>query len=204
MLLSLITSLFVLLSAAAPVAEDRALSPTLTKRSTECAWTLGYSINQNDCYEAFGNMQTLPQFNPGLGEGIVSGPRSQFSRTAIDRRFRLPQSYSVRTCTICVDLSRDLNALVITRPNVLNGVQRLINQCVHNHYIGGVDNQSGIYSVIGNEQNMSPQLRPAWAQCKLLMSNNPFNQQAQCLLPDGVGEAAAAAAVGWRHGTSKR
>lgn len=206
MLLSLITSLFVLLTAAAPVAEDRALSPTLTKRSTRCEWALGYGINQNDCYEVFGNMQTLPQFNPGPGEGIIAGPRSAFSRIATNRRFQLPQSFTVRTCTISVDLSSGLEAIVFTRANVLSGAHRLINECVRYQQIGGIDNQSGIYTVIANELNISPHVRPAWDQCKLLMSNPQFDQQAQCHMfeLELEGKAEAAAAARGRHGTSKR
>lgn len=198
MLLSLITSLFVLLSAAAPVAEDRALSTTLIKRSTQCEWLLGYNINQNDCYEALGNMQALPQFKSDSGEGIAAGPRSEFSRTSIDRRFRLPQSFTVRTCTIAVDVSGGVNALIFTRSNVLSGAQNLISQCVGDQHIGGINDRSGIFTVIVNEGNLSPVVRPSWEQCRRLMSNPLFDQQAQCVV------SAWAEAVARRHGTSKR
>lgn len=199
MLLPLITSLFVLLSAAAPVAEDGASSPTLMKRSTQCDWALGYNINQNDCHEAFGNLQIQPQFGADSAEGIVAGPRNEFSRTAIDRRFRLPQSFSVRTCTICVDLTGDANALTVTRNNVLSGAQRLIDQCVYGQHLGGIDNSNGIFTIIANEGNLSPDVRPSWEQCKRRMSSSLFDQRVQCLR-----SAWEEVLARRRHGTSKR
>lgn len=199
MLLPLITSLFVLLSAAATPTEDGASFPTFMKRSTQCELALGHNIDRNDCHEAFGNLQTQPQFRADSVEGIAAGPRSEFSRTAIDRRFRLPQSFSVRTCTICVDLTGDVNALTLTRNNVLSGAKRLIDQCVYGQQLGGIDNRNGLFTMIVNEGNLSPDVRPAWEQCKRRMSSSLFDQRVQCLR-----SAWEEALARRRHGTSKR
>ncbi len=209
MLLPLIASLLAHLSTAAPVPGDPALSPILAKRSIECDANFGHNIALGDCYEVLRNMRKLPQFKDDSGEGIFAQASGTFSRNAVDSRFRLPQSFTTRTCTIFVDLSSTLNELVIMRSSVLVGAQRINNQCVRLQYIGGTDITNGIATAIGNEQFLHHSLRPGWEVCKALANDTPFDQQAQCLLHEleVVAEAAVAAerATGpSNHGTSKR
>lgn len=209
MLLSLITSLLVLLGAAAPVTEDPALSPTLAKRNTRSSSSYGYNIIPADCAEALGNMQRLPQFKADGGEGIFALSIGVFSRTGHDSRFRLPQSFTVRTCTILIELSSNLNKVVTTRSGVPGGAQSVIRQCINDRHIGGGDTRSGIETVIGSEQTLAPILRPGWEQCKLLIANNSrFDEHAQCLLHEFEVDAEAAARERAKrpenHNTSKR
>lgn len=209
MLFPLIASLSVLLSAAAPVPEDPALSPILAKRGIRCDAKFGHNIVASDCNEVLRNMRALPQFKAGRREGIFAESSSTFSCNAVDSRFRFPQSFTTRTCTIFVDLKSSLNELVIRRSRVLVGAQRINEQCVRQQYIGGTDMTNDITTAIGNEQNLHHSFRAGWEVCKALANDTPFDQQAQCLLHElEVGaEAAVAAERATRpsnHGTSKR
>lgn len=209
MLFPLLASLSVLLSAAAPVPEDPALSPILAKRDVECDSKFGHSIVVSDCYEVLRNMRELPQFKADRGEGIFAAASGTFSRNAVDSRFRFPQSFTTRTCTIFVDMTNTLNEVVIRRSSVLVGAQRINNQCVRQQSIGGTDITNGIATAIGNERNLHHSLRAGWEVCKALANDTPFDQQAQCLLHElEVGAEAAVAAERAtgpsNHGTSKR
>lgn len=212
MLLCLIISFLVNLSVAAPVTEDSTLSPVLAKRSTQCNADLGYSILTTDCHEALEIMRSLPQFRPDRGNGIFTDPTSEFSRTAPDSRFRLPQAFRVRGCTILIDVRHGMNSATVTRSSVETGVLRIIRQCVRGQLrTGGSDMESGIVTMIANEEKLTPRLRDGWDQCMALAhnnNNNPFDAQAQCLLydfeVDAEAQARGRAGMSGGHSTSKR
>ena len=193
MLLPLATFILVTLSAAAPVTEDPAFSQTLAKRAPRCLRAFGHDIGLTDCVEALFNMNRLPQFREGRGEGLFSWPTSEFSRTATDSRFRLPQQIKVGTCTIFLDISSNMHRTVVMRSAVSLGAQDIVSQCVLPQRIGGSDTRFGIETAVGSEQTLDPSLRAAWEQCKLLSDNVAFDDRAQCLLHDLEVEAEAAA-----------
>ena len=193
MLLPLFASLLVLLSAAAPVSENPASSHPLAKRATTCSAMWGYNIAPADCAAALHNMQSLPQFKADGWEGILPLPVSTFSRTATDSRFRLPQAFTVGSCTIFVDISSHMDRVVAIRASIPDGAQSLLERCVDGLRIGGADTRNNIETVIGNEQNLHGSLRAGWEACKRVVASLPFDEHAQCLLHELEVEAQAAA-----------
>lgn len=193
MLFPLVTSLLVLLSAAAPVSENPALSHALVKRATRCSSIWGHNIVPADCTRALETMRRLPQFKADGGEGILASPISDFSRSAQDSRFRMPQSITEGTCTIFIDLPSSLSELPAIRSIILFGAQRILDECVNAQRIGGVDDGIGFNTVIGSEQSLDPSMRHGWEACKAHINTTPFDPHVQCLLHDLEVEAEAIA-----------
>ena len=191
MLLPLIVSLLVLLGAAAPVTDSQDLSDPLRTQTNRCSARYGHHIVLEDCQEVLANMRRLPQFS--FSFPLIPNPFSTFSRTSVDGRFRLPQAFTTRTCTIFVGLTRYAVPVSLLQPVIPISAQDVIEGCVHRSHIGGESRRHGITVIVGSEQTLHPSLRAGWDVCKAEVDREqPFDEHAQCLLHDFELDAQAA------------
>lgn len=161
----LFASLLFVLSAAAPAADDHIKFPVLQKRDISCDVRYGQGILEQDCVEAMKQMQRMTPNAVHPGTGLPLPNMGGFGRLNPDARYRLPQRFSVGTCTILVDTIEPWLTLPSTWNILANNAKVVIDQCVHTHGTGGRFKAININTVIANEANIGPEIRDLWQYC---------------------------------------
>ena len=180
----LFTPLLILLcAAAAPLAEDHSDFPALQKRSIACSTLYGRGIIERDCDGAIGDMRrmTVNSNHPGTGQPIPN--MGAYSRFNPDGHYRLPQRFSVGTCTIIVDTVDTRLTLPSSWDLVAGGTSNVVRQCVHGNGQGGEMMDMGLTIVVLNEANLSPVIRDQWQRCvNLINMQQNLDSFTHCLL----------------------
>jgi len=139
MKLSIIIPLLFLLSDAAPLADDQALSHPLQKRAYMCNVLWGRDIVDNDCQQAWTKM-----WNDLMDPQVTR----LLSPSMLDELYKIPKRRTVGTCTIIVDSTDPAATLTTSWMPVSDGGRNLIEQCVHNHRLGGETNTLGFRTIV--------------------------------------------------------
>lgn len=161
--------LLFILSAAAPVADDQFTSSVLQKRDIHCDLRLGHGILKKDCDDAVAEMRRITP---------IAGV---FNRYNPDRQYRLPQRFSVGTCTILVDTIDHTLLRLLTWDIVAVTANNVINQCVYGYGTGGRFELTNFDIIIVNEANMGEEMRQPWLHCiNTINAQESFNSFVHC------------------------
>lgn len=134
---------------------DHPVQPSVT-----CCSALGSHILVADCVGAFQQIVAMPGgWSPDISTGRHDFPLQDFSPQAADRRFRLPQRFSHRSCVIVIDGT----ATATSWQQLGEEAMHVVTECVHRSGIGGeYDSPSGISAVVVNPATLPSDMQPIW------------------------------------------
>ena len=183
MIFYIFAPLLFLLSAAAPLADDQAHSPVLQKRHTVCSPLYGRGIVESDCSAALQDMRRMTVSSTHPATGLTIPSMGAFSRFNPDGHYRLPQRFSVRTCTILVDTLQPGLTLVSNWDLLAGLTGNVISECVHDKGDGGENGEGGFNIAILNAANLDLLVLPAFERCvNLINMQQHLDSFTQCLL----------------------
>lgn len=139
MKLFIVIPLLFLLSDAAPLADDQALSHPLQKREYLCDRRWGRYIANSDCKKAWQKMW-----------GLV-GPRDKTKPTTREAKaslYQVPKRRTVGSCTIIVDQIDRAATLPTSWRAVAGNGYDLIDQCVVKSHTGGQTDAHGFKTIV--------------------------------------------------------
>lgn len=179
----LITTLLCALGAAAPIADDKTPSFPIQKRAVSCHPRFGQHMDWVDCTLAVSQMRqmVLPSNHPSTGLAMVS--MGAFSRLNPDPHYRLPQRFSVGSCTILIDTIVPDTSINMSWDFLTRDADGIINKCVVPNGEGGSNENLGFKTWVLNLGSMDKSLSPAWQQCMTIMNAQHDNDvMTKCVL----------------------